>query len=120
MRLRHSYSKPQRDKLCQHGSEEEEPIFHKGREVGGKGTPNITTALGHLFDRLGNAHAIGIPSVFGFVETLYLRTEQGAAIYDISVPEQPQEIHALSSPGWYQDTTAADNIPWTATIPRAM
>ena len=91
-------------------SEEEEPIFHKGREVGGEGTPNITKALAHLFDRLGNAHAIGIPSVFGFVETLYLRTEQGAAIYDISVPEQPQEIHALSSPGWYEDTAATQHF----------
>ena len=89
---------------------EAEHIFHRGCEVGGSSTPNITKALEHLFDRLGGAHAIGIPSVLGFVETLYLRTAQGAAIYDISVPERPQEIHTLSSPGWYEDTAATQNL----------
>ena len=90
--------------------EEGEQIFHKGCEVGSSGTPNITKALAHLFDRLGDAHAIGLPSVLGIVETLYLRTAHGAAIYDISVPEQPQEIHTLSSHGWYEVTAATRNL----------
>ena len=90
--------------------EREERILHNGREMGGSGTPNVNRALTNLFKRLGQPQAVGIPSVLGFAEPLYLRTMQGAAIYDISAPDQPQEIHTLSAPGWYENTAASLNL----------
>jgi hypothetical protein len=78
--------------------------------MGGSGTPNVNRALTNLFKRPGQPQAVGIPSVLGFAEPLYLRTMQGAAIYDISAPDQPQEIHTLSAPGWYENTAASLNL----------
>jgi hypothetical protein len=88
----------------------EERVLHNGGQLGGVGTPNLRRALAELFNRQGHAQAVGSPRVLGFAETLYLRTTQCAAVYDISAPDQPQEIHTLSAPGWYEDTAASLNL----------
>ena len=88
----------------------EEWILHNGRQMGGPCTPNFIRALASLVQRLGQPHAVGIRSVSGFAEVMYFRTAQGAAIYDIAAPDQPEEIHSLATPGWYEDTARSLNL----------
>ena len=94
----------------QEEEEQQEWILHNRRHMGGRCTANVTRAITSLLQRLGQPHAVGIRGVSGFSEALYFRTAQGAAIYDISDPDQPQEIHTLSIPGWYEDTAASLNL----------
>ena len=85
----------------------EEWVLHNGREIGGTSTPNVTRAIANLVPRLGKPHAVGIRTVLGFANALYFRTAEGAAVYDIADPDQPEEIHSLSAAGWYEDTAAS-------------
>jgi len=101
---RHAVDEPKEQK------EQDEGVLHNGRQLGGAATPNLTRALANLVSRLGHPQAVGNPRVLGFAETLYLRTAHGAAVYDISAPDQPQEIHTLSAPGWCEDTAASLNL----------
>lgn len=85
----------------------EDWILHNGREMGGTCTPDFTRAIANLVQRLGKPHAVGIRSVLGSAKALYFRTAQGATIYDIADPDQPEEMHSLSAPGWHEDTAAS-------------
>jgi hypothetical protein len=92
---------------------QEEPearVLHNRYLLGGRSIPNLIRALTNFFNGLRHPHAVGGPHVPGFAETLDLRTTQSAPVYDISAPDQPQEIHTLSIPGWYEDTAASLNL----------
>lgn len=50
------------------------------------------------------------PLDLGIAEALYLRTERGVSVYDISSPDDPQEIHAMTDPGWFENTARSRNL----------
>jgi hypothetical protein len=77
-------------------------VFHSGKRVGGAPTPNLLRALEGLSDRNGPPEVVGSPRVGGITEALYVRTEQGAALFDVSDPEEPREMHTYQEPAWYE------------------
>jgi hypothetical protein len=94
-------------------SEEEarkEWVLHNGRHIGGPCPANFIRALAGLVERLGEPLAVGIRNLSGFAEALYIRTAKGAAIYDITTPDKPEEIHSVSSHGWYEGTASSLNL----------
>jgi hypothetical protein len=84
-------------------------VLHSGKALGAAPTPNLLRALERLQDRLGRPEAIGNPRVRGIAETLYVRTKQGTALFDIS-GEQPHQIHTYEGPGWYEDVALGGNL----------
>jgi hypothetical protein len=83
-------------------------------ETGGDGHDalklKIKKALSALLHGDEHRHVIGTRPVRGFAEILCLGTEQSAVVYDISTPDQPQEICSLSSAGRYEDSAATQNL----------
>lgn len=78
-------------------------VVQSGKRVGAAPTPNLLRALEQLQDRLGLLpEAVGSPRVGGIAETLYVRTKQGATLFDISGSEEPREIHVYEKPAWYE------------------
>jgi hypothetical protein len=77
-------------------------VVHTGKRVGTAPTPSFRRALQQLRDRVGHPEAVGSPRVGGIAETLYVRHERGATLFDISCPEEPREIHIYEKAAWYE------------------
>lgn len=84
-------------------------VMHCGERMGAAASEIPSKALDRLVPE-GEHQAVGRPRVLGFPETLYVRTHRGAAVYDISSPGEPREIHTLSSPGWFENTATSRNL----------
>jgi hypothetical protein len=95
---------------CEKPEEQEEWILHNGCDTGGSAPTSLITAVERLVGHLGQVEAVGLRHLRGFAEALYLRTEAGAAIYDISIPENPQVVHTLSSSGWFENTATSSTL----------
>jgi hypothetical protein len=85
-------------------------VLHSGKRVGDVPTSNLRRALEQLRDRLGRPEAVGSPRVGGIGETLYMRTERGATLFDISSPEEPREIQVFERPAWYEGVALGGNV----------
>lgn len=77
-------------------------VVHTGKRVGAALTPNIRRALEQLSECAGSHEVVGSPRVGGIAETLYVRTERGARLYDISRPEEPREVCVYEQPAWFE------------------
>lgn len=82
--------------------DQDDIIVHTGKRVGAAPTPNLRLALERMRDRDGRPEVVGSPRVGGIAETLYMRTERGATLFDISRPEEPREIHVYEKLAWYE------------------
>jgi hypothetical protein len=85
-------------------------VIQSGKRVSAMATPNLMRALERLQDRLGFAEAVGSPRVGGTRETLYVRTKQGAMLFDISNSEGPREIHLYEQPAWFEGVALGGNL----------
>lgn len=85
-------------------------VVHTGKRVGTEPTRNLRRALEGLRDRLGRVEAVGSLRVAGSAETLYLRTDSGATLFDISRPDEPRELHVYRTPAWYEGAALGGNL----------
>jgi hypothetical protein len=85
-------------------------VVHTGKRVGAAPTQNLGRALERLRDRLGRVEAVGSPRVGGIAETLYVRTERGATLFDISRPDEPRELHVYQMAAWYEGVALGGNL----------
>jgi hypothetical protein len=85
-------------------------VVHTAKRVGAAPTPNVRLALERMRDRGVSTHVVGSPRVGGVAETLYVRAERGAKLFDISRPEQPREIHVYEDPAWYEGVAMGGNL----------
>jgi hypothetical protein len=77
-------------------------VIHTGKRVGAVPTSSLLQGLGRLANHNGPPVVIGSPRVGGIGETLYIRTQHGAILFDISHPEEPHEVHIYEKPAWYE------------------
>jgi hypothetical protein len=75
-------------------------VVHTGKRVGAAPAPQLLRALECLGDG-GPPEAVGSPRVGGIARTLYVENGRGAQLFDISIAEEPREIHAYENPAWY-------------------
>ncbi len=90
--------------------DEAAPRLHNGKDVASANSENVRRALAILSDRIGRPEVIGSPKVGGFEETLYLRTREGAALYDISEGDEPRLVHTYNGPAWLEDTVMGGHL----------
>ncbi len=77
-------------------------VVHAGKRVGAEPTRNLRRALQRFRDQGGCIAAVGSPDVGGIEETLYVRTETSATLYDITAPGDPRVIQTYESPAWFE------------------
>ena len=53
---------------------------------------------------------MGSLRVGGIAETLYVRTERGATLFDISHPDEPRELHVYQMRAWYEGVALGGNL----------
>lgn len=85
-------------------------VVHTGKRVHAGPTPSLRPALERLRDRVGSPEALGSPRVGGIAQTLYVRTERGAILFDISDSEEPREIHVYEKPAWYEGVALGGDL----------
>lgn len=96
---------------AENGERDEEQIrLHNGKGIGYARSENLHRALAILSDRLGRPEATGSPKVGGVAEALYLRTQEGAALYDISAGDEPRLMHTYNGPAWLENTTMGGRL----------
>ncbi len=77
-------------------------VVHTGKRVGAEPTRNLRRALQRFRDQGDCIAAVGSPRVGGIAETLYVRTETSAVLYDITAPGEPREIQTYQTPAWFE------------------
>ena len=73
-------------------------MIHTGRRVGARASETAQRALKRIVERLGTPEAVGAPRLGGIREALYVRTKRGTATFDISNPDEPQQLHTYEQP----------------------
>jgi hypothetical protein len=85
-------------------------ILNSGRRVGAEPTPALLHALERMRDRLGRLEAIASPRVAGVRDPLYVRTDRGATLYDISGSGPPRELHVYEQPAWFEGVALGGDL----------
>jgi hypothetical protein len=92
-----------------HGDGNTGPVVHSGKRLGGPPSSTLLRALELLGRQFGEPLVVGSPRVGGAGETLYLRTDQRAALFDISSAE-PREIQTFEQPVWFEGTAVGGKL----------
>jgi hypothetical protein len=83
---------------------------HSGKRIDATPGPNVFRALGRLLDRHGAPEVVGSPRLGGAKETLYVRSKNGATLYDISDDGEPREMHTYDQPAWFEGIAMGGRI----------
>ncbi len=90
--------------------DERQITLHSGKRVGDSYSERLSRALEILSDRLGRPEVIGSPKIGSVAETLYLRTREGAELYDISDGDEPRLMHTYNGPAWHENTVMGGRL----------
>jgi hypothetical protein len=85
-------------------------LVQTGKRMGERPTPTLLRAVDQLRSRFGEPIAIGRPRIAGIAEALYLRTGQDCALFDITDPDEPQEVLQFDGPAWLEGTALGGRL----------
>ncbi|HGA1022378.1 TPA: hypothetical protein ACIQN7_002717 [Bacillus cereus] len=88
----------------------EMPIIHNGKHVSSSIKENTLNALEKIQPKFKKFHIIGNPKVGGVKETLYLGSEQGGTLFDISDSNEPLEIQKFFTKSWFEYTALSGKL----------
>jgi len=87
-----------------------ELVVHGGKRMGDAPGRNLLRALAHLTERFGTPDAIGSPRLGGVRETLYVRWERGAKLFDIADGDELREMHTYEEPAWLEGVAMGGKV----------
>jgi len=85
-------------------------ILHTGKGVGAAPSANLLRTLGQHVDRHGVPEVVGSPRVAGAKETLYVRSKNGATLFDITDRDEPRVMHVYDQPAWFEDVAMGGKL----------
>jgi hypothetical protein len=83
-------------------------VLHTGRRIDGADAERVALARSLAGDH--RIAAIGAPRVGGVARPLYVRTDEGARLYDASGPDEPRLMQTYAGPAWFEGTALGRRV----------
>ena len=85
-------------------------LLHTGKQLESRRIDELEQHLARLRDRYGEPEALGRPRVGGVAEALYVRTRQGAMLFDLRRLGDAEPVHTYVDPAWFEGTSVRWNL----------
>lgn len=89
---------------------QETNILSSGKRVGDPASQGFSQALEQLQKQFGDAEAVGCPRIGGIKESIYIRTKQKTALYDLSSEKEPREMQTYEDPAWLEGVALGGHL----------